>query len=42
MVLAAEIGLKIRDSQVRSWNQSHNWNGVQGMFGLRNEIGNKF
>ena len=38
MVLSIGIGLEIRDSQFRTWNQSRNWNRVLGMFGLETGI----
>ena len=37
MVLSTGIGLEIRDSQFRTWNQSRNQ--VLGMFSLRTGIG---
>ena len=42
MVLSTGIGLEIRDSQFRTWNQSRNRNRVLGMFGLGTGIGIEF
>ena len=42
MVLSTGIGLEIRDSQFRTWNQSRNRNRVLGMFSLGTGIGIEF